>query len=81
MSNYIIESITLVSLIVGIIAGLITIITFSKSVKWKIFFFKFRLRRTLRNYINRIIDKFIKLTTKNLNIYYNFIKLKITGLL
>lgn len=51
MSNSIIESITLIGLLVGIIAGLVTIIAFLKSIKWKIFFFKFRLKRTLNNYI------------------------------
>jgi len=57
MSNSIIESITLISIIVGIIAGLITIIAFLKSIKWKIIFFKFRLKRILMNYIKKYNDE------------------------
>lgn len=57
MSNSIIESITLIGVIVGIIAGLITIIAFLIGIKWKIYFFKFRLRRTLNHYIRYSNDK------------------------
>ena len=50
MLNSINESITLIGVIVGIIAGLVAIITFLIGIKWKIYFFKFRLRRILNNY-------------------------------
>jgi len=46
-----------IGLIVGIIAGVVSIVIALRSIRWKIFFFKFRLKRILNDYIKKYNNK------------------------
>jgi len=57
LSDSITEIITIISLIVGILGTLVSIITFLRTIKWRVFFFKYRLRKTLIKYKRNIFNE------------------------